>query len=167
MGHLGYTPQSTLATSGPIVSGKNVETALQMLQQAKALQQAGAFAIVLEMVPSEVAATLAENLSIATIGIGSGSHCTGQVLVTDDLLGRFTDFTPRFVRTIRPICPKQLAKPFNNSQTISTPKPTHHKLFRKSPKAISSQTLFGTSYKIALTQQGYALPKKEPTHAPA
>ncbi|HNA79356.1 MAG TPA: 3-methyl-2-oxobutanoate hydroxymethyltransferase, partial [Turneriella sp.] len=98
MGHLGLTPQSLLALGGYKVQGKTNETAKKMIADAKALEQAGAFAIVLEMVPAELAKEISAALTIPTIGIGAGAGADGQVLVLTDLLGLDPDFTPRFVR---------------------------------------------------------------------
>lgn len=98
MGHLGFTPQFINTIGGNFVAGKSLEATLEVLEQAKKLEEAGAFAIVLEMVPAECAKFITENLTIPTIGIGAGIHCDGQVLVNDDILGRFDGFTPKFAR---------------------------------------------------------------------
>lgn len=98
MGHIGFTPQSVNALGGNRVQGKTADHAKELLKQAKDLQSAGCFAIVLEMVPSETANLITENLDIPTIGIGAGLGCDGQILVTDDLLGKYVDFKPSFVR---------------------------------------------------------------------
>ena len=98
MGHLGFTPQSIHGLGGTKVQGKTAEDALKLIRDAKALEEAGAFSVVLEMVPKAVATILTEEMKIPTIGIGAGNGCDGQILVTDDLLGKFTDFQPRFVR---------------------------------------------------------------------
>lgn len=98
MGHLGFTPQSLHALGGFKVQGKTLEAAKTMIGGALRLQEAGAFAIVLEMVPVEVASLITRRLRIPTIGIGAGNVCDGQVLVIDDILGRYGDLTPRFVR---------------------------------------------------------------------
>ncbi len=97
-GHIGFTPQSVNALGGNRVQGKTANHAKELLKQAKDLQDAGCFAIVLELVPSETANLITENLDIPTIGIGAGSGCDGQILVTDDLLGKYVDFKPSFVR---------------------------------------------------------------------
>ncbi len=94
MGHLGYTPQSINQTSGPRLNKREEE----LLEDAKMLQDAGAFAIVLEMVPSEISKQLTEALSIPTIGIGAGPNCSGQVLVFHDLLGFDPEFSPKFLK---------------------------------------------------------------------
>jgi len=98
MGHLGMTPQSVHRYGGYKVQGKESDHALVLLNDAKALEAAGAFAIVLEAIPAELAKTITEQVTIPTIGIGAGPHCDGQVLVLYDLLGLFDEFVPKFVR---------------------------------------------------------------------
>lgn len=98
MGHLGLTPQSIHQFGGFKVQGTAPDAAAILLDQAKRLEASGAFALVLECVPSAVAAHVTENLHIPTIGIGAGENCSGQVLVMQDLLGFNIDFQPRFVR---------------------------------------------------------------------
>ena len=98
VGHIGFTPQSVNALGGNRVQGKTAEKAKELLQQAKDLQSAGCFGVVLELIPSEVASLITESIDIPTIGIGAGSDCDGQILVTDDLVGKFVDFKPSFVR---------------------------------------------------------------------
>lgn len=98
MAHLGFTPQSVHGLGGFRVQGRNAEEAMTLINDARALERAGAFAVVLEMVPQAVSKIITERLQIPTIGIGAGNDCDGQILVTDDLLGKYTDFQPRFVR---------------------------------------------------------------------
>lgn len=98
MGHLGFTPQFLNTIGGYNIQGKSYAATLEILDQAKQLEQAGVFAIVLEMVPEESAKYITENLSIPTIGIGAGRFCSGQILVSDDIFGKFCDFTPKFAR---------------------------------------------------------------------
>jgi 3-methyl-2-oxobutanoate hydroxymethyltransferase len=98
MGHLGFTPQSIYGLGGNRVQGKTAKDAFKLLRDAQALERAGAFSIVLEMVPHVVAKLVTERITIPTIGIGAGNDCDGQILVTDDLLGKYTDFKPKFVR---------------------------------------------------------------------
>jgi len=98
MGHLGMTPQSVHRYGGYKVQGKESDHARLLLNDAKALEAAGAFAIVLEAIPAELAKTVTEQLTIPTIGIGAGPHCDGQVLVLYDLLGLFDEFVPKFVK---------------------------------------------------------------------
>ncbi|GJL65355.1 MAG: 3-methyl-2-oxobutanoate hydroxymethyltransferase [Nitrospirales bacterium] len=98
MAHIGMTPQSVNQYGGYKVQGKEEEQAEAMLADAKALEEAGAFSLVLEAVPVALAKTITEHLSIPTIGIGAGPHCDGQILVLYDLLGLFDDFVPKFVK---------------------------------------------------------------------
>ena len=98
MGHLGLTPQSINAFGGFKVQGKTEEAAKKLLEDAKAVEAAGAFAIVLECVPMKLAELITKELRIPTIGIGAGKECDGQILVYQDLLGMFSDFTPKFVK---------------------------------------------------------------------
>jgi 3-methyl-2-oxobutanoate hydroxymethyltransferase len=98
MGHLGLTPQSVLAMGGYRVQAKNIEAAQGLLAAAKALVEAGCFALVLEGVPDVVAAAVTEAIEIPTIGIGAGPACDGQVMVFHDLLGLGRGPVPRFVR---------------------------------------------------------------------
>ena len=98
MGHLGMTPQAIHLYGGYKVQGKTQGTAARLLADARALQQAGAFAVVLEAIPAELAKTVTDALSIPTIGVGAGPHCDGQVLVLYDLLGLFDEFVPKFVK---------------------------------------------------------------------
>ncbi len=98
MGHLGFTPQSIHGLGGTRVQGRTADEALSLLADARALEKAGAFSVVLEMVPSAVSRIISKKLKIPTIGIGAGAECDGQILVTDDLLGKYVDFKPRFVR---------------------------------------------------------------------
>jgi 3-methyl-2-oxobutanoate hydroxymethyltransferase len=96
MGHIGLTPQSVHQMGGfRKVAGPAAD---KLLDEARAVEQAGAFAIVLEMIPSEIAAEITQSLTIPTIGIGAGPHCDGQVLVSYDALGLFDEFTPSFVK---------------------------------------------------------------------
>jgi len=99
MGHLGMTPQSVHALGGYKVQGKVEDQAAKLLEDAKTLEAAGVFALVLEAVPAELARKITQAVSIATIGIGAGPHCDGQVLVIYDLLGLFDSFVPKFVKT--------------------------------------------------------------------
>lgn len=98
MGHLGFTPQSIHGLGGTRVQGRSAEAAYKIVNDALDLQKSGAFSVVLEMVPASVSRIISSRLEIPTIGIGAGNECDGQILVTDDLLGKYTDFQPRFVR---------------------------------------------------------------------
>lgn len=97
--HLGLTPQSINAFGGYKVQGKSLEAAKQLIEDAKAVEEAGAFALTLECVPEKLAKMISDMLSIPTIGIGAGNGCDGQVLVYADMLSMFSDFTPKFVRS--------------------------------------------------------------------
>ena len=98
MGHVGLTPQSATMLGGFRAQGRTAEKARALLQDARALEAAGCFAIVLEAVPAQVAARITESLTVPTIGIGSGRGCDGQVLVFHDLLGLYDGKAPRFVK---------------------------------------------------------------------
>lgn len=98
MGHLGLTPQSINQLGGFKIQGKTPEAAAKLLKDAKALEEAGAFAIVLETVPSSLAELITQEISIPTIGIGAGPDCDGQVQVINDILGSFTDFVPKHAK---------------------------------------------------------------------
>lgn len=96
--HIGMTPQSINAYGGFKVQGKSVEAANKIIEDAKAVEAAGAFAVVLECVPAKLAEIISKTISIPTIGIGAGAGCDGQVLVYQDMLGMYSDFTPKFVK---------------------------------------------------------------------
>lgn len=96
--HLGLTPQSINAFGGYKVQGRDLEAAKKLIDDAVAVEKSGAFALVLECVPTEIATKITEKLTIPTIGIGAGNGCDGQVLVYQDMLGMFSDYTPKFVK---------------------------------------------------------------------
>jgi 3-methyl-2-oxobutanoate hydroxymethyltransferase len=96
--HLGLTPQSINAFGGFKVQGKTEAAAKKLIENAKAVEEAGAFAVVLECVPAKLAKIVTETINIPTIGIGAGPYCDGQVLVNQDMLGMYTDFKPKFVK---------------------------------------------------------------------
>ena len=98
MGHLGFTPQFLNTLGGYKIQGKTKEAAEEILRQAKELERAGVFSIVLEMVPEDTAKYITENLSVPTIACGAGKYCDAQVLVSDDVFGKFSDFKPKFAR---------------------------------------------------------------------
>ena len=98
MGHIGLTPQSVNALGGYRVQGRGLEAAERLLRDAQALEQAGAYAIVLELVPSPLAGLISSRLTIPTIGIGAGPECDGQVQVLHDMLGLFTNFAPKHAK---------------------------------------------------------------------
>jgi len=98
MGHIGLTPQSVHKMGGYVVQGRDTDKAQQLLRDARALQSAGCYAVVLEGIPTELARIISGQLSVPTIGIGAGLHCDGQVLVLTDLLGMDDGFVPKFVK---------------------------------------------------------------------
>ena len=98
MGHLGFTPQSVHALGGYRVQGRTPADAQRMVDDARRLEQSGAFAVVLELVPSELASQITASIAVPTIGIGAGAGCDGQVLVLADLLGLTDQFTPKFLK---------------------------------------------------------------------
>ena len=97
-GHIGLTPQTASMLGGFKVQGKNLDAAKKLIEDAKAIEKAGAFSIVVECVPEELGRAITESVSIPIIGIGAGRYCDGQVLVFHDLLGLYEGNTPRFVR---------------------------------------------------------------------
>ena len=99
MGHIGLTPQSVNMFGGFKVQGKNEKVAKQLIEDAKILESAGAFAIVLECIPEKLSKIISESISIPTIGIGAGKYCDGQILVYQDMLSMFSDFKPKFVKS--------------------------------------------------------------------
>lgn len=98
LGHLGFTPQLLNTIGGYKIQGKSADATEKILESAKKLEEAGVFAIVLELMPAQSADYITKNLQIPTIGIGAGAGCSGQIVVIDDILGKFTDFTPKFVK---------------------------------------------------------------------
>ena len=98
MGHIGLQPQTTILSQGYRVQGKSVETATKLIEDAKALEEAGVFSIALEMISHEVAKIISDSVSVPTIGIGSGKSCDGQVLVIHDMLGMYDKLKPKFVK---------------------------------------------------------------------
>ncbi len=122
MGHLGFTPQFLNTIGGYNIQGKSYAATLEILEQAKNLEKAGVFAIVLEMVPEESAKYITNNLTVPTIGIGAGRYCSGQILVSDDIFGKFSDFTPKFARKYGDLslliknCAKQYVKETKNGK---------------------------------------------------
>lgn len=126
--HIGLTPQSINAFGGFKVQGKNTEAAQKLIDDALAIEKAGAFAVVIEGVPAEIAAIITEKLSIPTIGIGAGPKCDGQVLIYQDMLAMFSDFTPKFVKKYAEIG-KEMSNAFESFikevQDASFPKTEH------------------------------------------
>ncbi len=106
MGHIGLTPQTAGKLGGFKVQGKDVQSARRLLKEARALEEAGVFSLVLECIPVGLAKLISEELGIPTIGIGAGICCDGQVLVTHDLLGLFEKFVPSFVKNYINLAPE-------------------------------------------------------------
>jgi 3-methyl-2-oxobutanoate hydroxymethyltransferase len=106
MGHIGLTPQTAANLGGYKVQGKDAASARKILADAKALEEAGVFAIVMECIPDRLAKVITESVSVPTIGIGAGAGCDGQVLVTHDLLGMFDKFVPSFVKSYADLAPQ-------------------------------------------------------------
>jgi 3-methyl-2-oxobutanoate hydroxymethyltransferase len=98
MAHLGLTPQSIHQLGGFKVQGRKENAAIRIIEDAKILEDAGAFSIVLELIPEKLAEEITKSISIPTIGIGGGIHCDGQVLVINDMLGLYDKFTPKHVK---------------------------------------------------------------------
>ena len=98
MGHLGFTPQFLNTLGGYKIQGKTKDASDEILNQAKRLEKAGVFSIVLEMVPQDSAKYITENLSVPTISCGAGRYCSAQVLVSDDVFGKYSEFKPKFAR---------------------------------------------------------------------
>jgi len=115
MGHIGLTPQTASQLGGYRVQGRDMESARRLLHDARALADAGIFALVLECIPAQLAQVITEAVSIPTIGIGAGLFCDGQVLVTHDLLGMFEKFVPSFVKQYAHLAPliKEAVASFN------------------------------------------------------
>ena len=141
--HIGLTPQSVNAFGGFKVQGKTAEAAQQMVEDALAVQEAGAFAVVLECVPAKLAAIISEKLDIPTIGIGAGAGCDGQVLVYQDMLALFSDFKPKFVKHFGNIGPQMTAafKTYDEEVKAGT-FPSEEHTFKIDEKAESKLGLF-------------------------
>ena len=126
--HIGLTPQTATMLSGFKVQGKDAESARRLIQSAKDLENAGAFMIVMECIPDQLAKRITSELSIPTIGIGAGKHCDGQVLVYHDLVGLFERFTPKFVKqyiNISPMIKEALLKYKEEVENGHFPGPEH------------------------------------------
>lgn len=98
LAHIGLLPQNVLTSGGYRITGKTEDEAVRLLDDAKALEEAGAFAMVLEGIPADVSRRITESVSIPTIGIGAGPECDGQIQVVNDILGLFTEFTPKHAK---------------------------------------------------------------------
>jgi len=128
VGHIGLTPQSVNQFGGFKVQGKDIETARKLIRDAKLLEEAGVFAIVLEGVPSALAEKITASLSIPTIGIGAGKYCDGQVLVINDTLGMFKGHIPKFVKkftNLEPLIVDALKAYKNEVEAGTFPGPEH------------------------------------------
>ena len=128
MAHLGLTPQSINAFGGFKVQGKSEAAARKLIEDARAVEEAGAFAVVLECVPAKLAKMVSESISIPTIGIGAGKGCDGQILVYQDMLGMYSDFTPKFVRrfaTVGETMKAAFAEYCKSVQDGTVPAPEH------------------------------------------
>lgn len=128
MGHIGMTPQSVNQFGGFKVQGKDIETAKKIIDDAKALEKAGAFGIVLECVPTPLAQRITEEVAIPTIGIGAGPYCDGQVLVINDMLGMFKGHIPKFVKkfaNLEPLIVEALQSYKNEVEAGTFPGPEH------------------------------------------
>ncbi len=106
MGHIGLTPQTASQLGGYKVQGRNADSARLLLQSARDLEAAGAFAIVLECIPAQLSEAITSEVALPTIGIGAGKHCDGQVLVTHDMVGMFEKFIPSFVKQYVNLAPQ-------------------------------------------------------------
>lgn len=106
VGHIGLTPQTASQLGGYKVQGRDADSARQLLQSARDLESAGAFAIVLECIPAQLAEAITQAVGIPTIGIGAGKHCNGQVLVSYDMVGMFEKFIPSFVKQYVNLAPQ-------------------------------------------------------------
>ena len=128
MGHIGLTPQSVNVLGGFKVQGKQELEARKIIDDAVALEKAGVFAIVLEAIPENLAKMITDKVSIPTIGIGAGKYCDGQVLVVNDLLGMYSDFTPKFVKqyaNLNQIITKSIKDYIEDIRSENFPKKDH------------------------------------------
>lgn len=116
MGHIGFQPQTTTLAQGYKVQGRTKDAAVRLIEDAKALEEAGVFSIALEMVTDEVSKIISETVSVPTIGIGSGKHCDGQVLVVHDVLGMYDKLKPKFVKQYLSLS-DQITKAVSNYRT--------------------------------------------------
>lgn len=105
VGHIGLTPQTATQLGGYKVQGRDVASAKKIVEEARALEEAGVFGLVLECIPDALGRIVSEEIAVPTIGIGAGAHCDGQVLVTHDLLGMFDKFIPSFVKSYCKLAP--------------------------------------------------------------
>lgn len=128
MGHIGLTPQSSGQVGGFKAQGRTADTAMEVIEDALAIQKAGAFALLVEAVPPEVGKIITEKLDIPVLGIGAGVHTDGQVLIIGDMLGLFTAFTPKFVKkyaNLSEIVEKAFREYIDDVQTSKFPEEIH------------------------------------------
>lgn len=128
MAHIGLTPQTASQLGGYKVQGKGLDDARRLLAEAKGLEEAGAFGVLIECIPDKLAQVISESISIPTIGIGAGCNCDGQVLVTHDLLGMFDKFTPKFVKKytdLSPVIKKSIQQYNTEVKAGAFPGPEH------------------------------------------
>jgi 3-methyl-2-oxobutanoate hydroxymethyltransferase len=128
MGHIGLLPQLVSATGGFKVQGRDTQGAQRLIDDAKALEEAGCFSVVLEAIPDRLAGLITRSIKIPTIGIGAGPECDGQVLVMHDLIGLFDRFTPRFVKkyaNVASVIEEALTQYRHDVQTGEFPGPEH------------------------------------------
>lgn len=137
MGHIGLKPQTSALWEGYRLQGRTAELAQRLVQDAQALEKAGVFSIVLEMVASEVAEAITNNVSVPTIGIGSGQGCDGQVLVLHDLLGIYEDIKPRFVKRYAELAKPILDAVSSYTQDVKAGRfPEEHNTFHMGPEEL-------------------------------
>jgi 3-methyl-2-oxobutanoate hydroxymethyltransferase len=122
MAHIGLTPQTASQLGGFKLQGKGLDDARRLLAEAKGMEEAGAFGLLIECIPDKLAQVITESITIPTIGIGAGVHCDGQVLVINDLLGMFDKFTPKFVKKYANLSPiiKESIQQYNNEVKAGT-----------------------------------------------
>lgn len=134
MGHIGMTPQFALQWGGYKTQGTDAETARKLILDAKAIQEAGAFAILLECVPAKVTELIYKELNIITLGIGAGPHCDGQLLIMHDVVGLFEAFQPKFVKkylNLSPMVEDAFRQYHQDVKTSQFPAPEHFYLIQK------------------------------------
>ncbi|MFA6079598.1 MAG: 3-methyl-2-oxobutanoate hydroxymethyltransferase [Candidatus Omnitrophota bacterium] len=148
LGHIGLTPQTVSKLGGYKVQGKDAEGAKRLLKQALGLEKAGCFAVVLECVPDEVAKLITEKLCIPTISCGAGVHCDGQVVVTNDMLGIFDRFVPKFVKQYVKLAPLILEAAAQYKDEVESGKfPDKEHSFSIKEEELKKIALKGTSSK--------------------
>ena len=128
MAHIGLTPQTASQLGGFKLQGKGLDDARRLLAEAKGLEEAGAFGLLIECIPDKLAQVVTESIAIPTIGIGAGVHCDGQVLVINDMLGMFDKFTPKFVKKYANLSPiiKESIQQYNNEVKAGTYPDSEH-----------------------------------------